>query len=319
MSTDNRNTDGITWVSQQSLIQLRHRAINLPLDNRKIHARQGGAYLSSFKGRGMEFDESRIYLPGDDIRSMDWKVTARTGHAHTKVFQEEHERPVLIWLDLNPSMFFATRGAFKSVIATKAATLLAWSVTASNDRLGALIFAGEDHIELRPKRGKSAVLDFIKHTCRHSAWKSEASKRNSRNMGLAMSRLRKVTRPGSLVFLVSDFREMDDQAKSHLANIARNNDVVLIHVSDPIESALPKSGRYKVSDGINELSLNTENKKLREEYQQRFAQHKNKLVKICRQHRIYLLPLSTEDDVLDSLQKGLGIRTGKSTQFKAAR
>ena len=119
MSHKDQQAEGITWISPQSLIQLRLLATKLPLNSGKIHARQGGAYLSSFKGRGMEFDESRMYLPGDDIRSMDWKVTARTNQPHTKVFREERERPVLLWLDLNPSMFFATRGAFKSVVATK--------------------------------------------------------------------------------------------------------------------------------------------------------------------------------------------------------
>ena len=95
-----KKSEGITWISSQSLIQLRLQANQLPLDSGKIHAKQGGAYLSSFKGRGMEFDESRIYQAGDDIRNMDWRVTARTGLAHTKVFREERERPILLWLDL---------------------------------------------------------------------------------------------------------------------------------------------------------------------------------------------------------------------------
>jgi uncharacterized protein (DUF58 family) len=319
MSADTRNTEGITWVSQQSLIQLRHSAINLPLDSGKVHAHQGGAYLSSFKGRGMEFDESRIYLPGDDIRSMDWKVTARTGQPYTKVFQEEHERPVLIWLDLNSSMFFATRGAYKSVIASKAATLLAWSAAANKDRLGALIFAGDDHIELRPKLGKSAVLNFIKHTCNHPAWNSNTTDKKPRNMNQAMSRLRKVARPGSLIFMISDFREIDDKAKSHLSSIARNNDIVLIHISDPIELSLPESGQYRVSDSVNELTLNASNKKLRNEYQKRFTRHQNKLLKICRQNRMHLLPISTADNVLDSLQNGMGIRANKHSQFRTSR
>lgn len=319
MLSNSRNTEGINQVSQQSLIQLRHSAVKLPLDSGKIHARQGGAYLSSFKGRGMEFDEARIYLPGDDIRSIDWKVTARTGQAHTKVFREEHERPVIIWLDLNPSMFFATRGAFKSVVATKAATLLAWSAAANNDRLGALIFSGNDHIELRPKRGKSSVLNFIKQTCSHPAWNNKATHNESRNMGQAMSRLRKVTRPGSLIFLLSDFREMDKQAESHLINIARNNDIVLIHISDPVEKALPDSGQYKVSDGSNELVLNASNAKLREEYQQRFIHHQDYLLKLCRSHRMHMIPVSTNEDTIASLQNGLGIRTSTSNQFRASR
>lgn len=317
LNTDTKN-EGITWISPQSLIRLRHDASKLPLHNSKIHARQGGAYMSSFKGRGMEFDESRLYLPGDDIRNMDWKVTARTGDPHTKVFREERERPVLIWLDLNPSMFFATRGCFKSVTASKAAALLAWSTSAHNDRLGALIFAGNDHVELKPRRGKSAVLDLIGRTCKHPAWKN-TSNGQARNTNRAMSRLRKVTRPGSLVFLISDFREMDDQSRSHLINIARHNDVVLVQVFDPIEVELPPAGSYKVSDGINELQLNTADRKLRQEYRQRFDQRQSELAKLCRQHRMYLLPLSTQDDVLSSLQQGLGVQPGKHTQFRARR
>lgn len=304
MSEQKEQSENVTWISSQSLVALRDLAKNIPLFSGKIHAQQGGAYVSSFKGRGMEFDESRIYLAGDDIRNMDWRVTARTGIAHTKVYQEERERPVLLWLDLNASMFFATKNAYKSVIATKAAALLAWCVSGHNDRLGALVFSGDKHIEIRPRRGKSAVLDFIGRTVNHPAWNNGFD--TTRNMDRAMSRLRKVAHPGSLIFLLSDFREMDQAATSHLANIARHNDVVLIHVSDPIEAELPASGLYKVSDGINEISINTADKTVRQNYQQRYTQHYESLKTLCRQHRMFLLNLSTQDDVLESLQKGLG-------------
>jgi uncharacterized protein (DUF58 family) len=314
----NPKTDGLTWISQQKLIQLRHDAGKLPLNSSKIHARQGGAYMSSFRGRGMEFDESRLYMPGDDIRNMDWRVTARTGEPHTKVFREERERPVLIWLDLNASMFFGTRGCFKSVAAAKAAALLAWSTAMHNDRLGALIFGGDDHIELKPRRGKSAVLDLIGRTCKHPAWHA-ASHSQARDAGHAMSRLRKVTRPGSLLFLISDFRNMDEKAESHLINVARHNDVVLIQVHDPVEADLPPAGVYRVSDGTDDLQLNTTDRKLRREYHQRFEQRQSHLATLCRQHRMYLLPLSTETDVLVSLQQGLGIPGSKHAQFRARR
>lgn len=319
MKHNDGKSEGITWVSPQTLIQLRLLAAKLPLNSSKIHARQGGAYLSSFKGRGMEFDESRMYLPGDDIRSMDWKVTARTNQPHTKVFREERERPVLLWLDLNPSMFFATRGAFKSVVATKAASLLAWSAVSGNDRLGALVFSGDQHIEIRPKRGKSAALDFIRRSCSHPAWKNRPGKNQKRNMNLTASRLRKVTKPGSLIFLISDFRELDEQAKSHIVNLSRHNSLVLLHVFDPFEMALPESGQYKVSDGENEISLNTGNKKLRSDYKSRFNAHQQSLKKLCQQHRIHWIPLSTENDVLESLQKGLGIHDRKNQQSRASK
>jgi len=318
-----QDSEGITWISSQSLIRLRHQANKLNLKSGKIHASQGGAYLSSFKGRGMEFDESRIYLPGDDIRNMDWRVTARTGKAHTKIFQEERERPVLLWLDLNPSMFFATRGAFKSVIATKIAALLAWSTASQNDRLGALIFSGDKHMEMRPARGKTAVLDFIGRACKHVAW-DNTKPVITKNISLAMSRLRKVTRPGSLIFLISDFRddngkELDDRAQSHLINIARNNDVVLIHVFDPIETTLPPSGQYKVSNGEQEMQLNTSSKQMRAEYHDRFEHHQKTLQTLCRQHRMHLISASTQDDALESLQQGLGVRSSQNTQFRSAK
>jgi len=147
----NKQAEGITWISAQSLIKLRLQANQLPLDSGKIHAKQGGAYMSAFKGRGMEFDESRIYQAGDDIRNMDWRVTARTNTPHTKVFREERERPVLLWLDLSASMMFATRKKFKSVIACEIASLIAWSAAKNNDRIGGLIFSENEHVEMKPQ------------------------------------------------------------------------------------------------------------------------------------------------------------------------
>jgi len=309
-----KNAEGITWISSPSLIQLRSQANQLPLDSGKIHAKQGGAYLSSFKGRGMEFDESRVYQAGDDIRNMDWRVTARTGTAHTKVFCEERERPVLLWLDLNNSMMFATQNKFKSVMATEIASLIAWSAATNSDRVGGLIFSADEHTELKPRRGKTSVLDFIGHCTKHEAWSFEnsatSSKRSSpnRNMASAVSRLRKVTHPGSLIFMISDFREMDENAFSHIANIARNNDIILIKISDPIEADLPSSGSYKLTDGIKELQIQTSSKKTRDEYHQRYLNAEHHLEKFCRKNRIHLIQISTADDALDKLKQGLGIK-----------
>ncbi len=305
------SAENITWISPQSLILLRDGANTLPLNNSKIHARQGGNYLSSFKGRGMEFDESRLYMPGDDIRNMDWRVTARTGTAHTKVFREERERPVLLWLDLNSSMFFATRGSYKAVVAARIAALIGWSVTSNNDRLGGLIFSTEQHSELRPRRGKAAVLDFIGQCCKHPAWdrgQTPDLQHQPRNMTVAVSRLRKVAHPGSLVFLLSDFREMDPSAWSHLANIARHSDVVLIQISDPIETQLPHVGSYRVSSGQTVVQINAFSKTTQQRYHEKAEQRYDTLQHFCRQHRIFLLSISTADDTLTQLQHGLGIR-----------
>ena len=320
MSKHTKQAEGITWISPQSLIQLRLQAAQIPLDRGKIHAKQGGAYLSSFKGRGMEFDESRIYQAGDDIRNMDWRVTARTGNAHTKVFREERERPVLLWLDLSPSMMFATRNKYKSVIASEVAALIAWSASRNNDRIGGLIFSATEHTEIRPRRGKTAVLDFIGRCTRHHAWQPEkAGPALQTDSTSAVSRLHSVTHPGSLIFMISDFRDLDDKAFSHIANISRNNDIIMIRISDPIEVRLPPSGTYRLTDGVRELQLHASSKKTRDEYHQRYLDQQQQLEKFCRQYRIHLINISTADHTVDKLKNGFGIK-GRSNkaQFRSA-
>ena len=322
-------SEGITWISAQSLIKLRTQANQLPLDSGKIHAKQGGAYLSSFKGRGMEFDESRIYQAGDDIRNMDWRVTARTGTAHTKVFREERERPILLCLDLNPSMMFATRNKFKAVIATEIAVLIGWNSAKNNDRVGGLIFSADEHVEIKPRRGKTAVLDFIRHCTKHHSWaavsktgdsKTAASKNNNkRDMTSAIMRLQRVTHPGSLIFMLSDFREMDEKALSHLANISRHNDVILIKITDPIETELPVSGNYKLTDGIKELQLQTSSKKIKQQYKQQHEIKSQAFEKFCRQNRIHLITISTSDNAIETLQNGLGINNNKKSKTRQTR
>ena len=144
-----KKSEGITWISPQSLIQLRLYANQIPLDSGKVHAKQGGAYVSAFKGRGMEFDESRPYQPGDDPRNIDWRVTARSTQAYTKLFREERERPVLVVTDLRANMHFATQGCFKSVNASRAAALIAWAAHHRGDRLHG---CGRDHYRDLPFR-----------------------------------------------------------------------------------------------------------------------------------------------------------------------
>ena len=127
-------------VTQAGLIRLNAPARAIALDVLRVNSLQTGAYVSHFRGRGMEFDESRPYQPGDDPRSIDWRVTARSTEAYTKLFREERERPVLVVVDLSSSMHFATRGAYKSVVASRAAALLSWAAHHRGDRLGGLIF-----------------------------------------------------------------------------------------------------------------------------------------------------------------------------------
>ena len=303
--------DDIVRVKLETLIKLHQQAHQLPLKSKRIHSRLSGNYISTFKGRGMEFDEARPYQPGDDIRSIDWRVTARTGETHTKLYREERERPVLIWLDLRRPMFFASQAMFKSVLAAQAAALIAWSSTQNKDRIGGLVFSEETHTELRPQRGKSATLHLLKRIAEHSAWDNNNlvdSVVEEQSANQALNRLRRVTKPGSLIFLISDFRHINAQTESSLAQMSKHNDLVMIFVNDPLEQQLPPAGYYKLTDGENDLTINTHSNDLRSQYQQRFSAHQQHLKDVCNKFGIFYINISTHRPLLESLQQGLNLR-----------
>lgn len=299
--------DGIVRIGLPSLIALRHSAESLPLKAGRILAPGSGNYRSPFKGRGMEFDEVRPYMQGDDARTLDWRVTARTGRPHTKLFREERERAVLVWVDLRNPMFFATQGAFKAVRAAQAAALLGWSAVYQGDRIGGLAFSEAEHIELRPKRGKAALLHLLSQIATHPSWQQRAPASTENSLTQALARLRHVAQPGSLICLLSDFSGLDEQGLAHLGQLARHSNVLFGAINDPLDADLPPPGTYRVGDGVKFLSVMTADKHLRERYRQRFAAQQAALQQLCSCHRMNWLPLLTADDPLRALQRGLGV------------
>lgn len=310
-----------TRPSLDALIALRQQAGKLDLGRRQAaRAQLSGGHASRFHGRGMDYQESRIYQPGDDIRSMDWRVTARTGRPHTKLYQEERERPVVLCVDLNPGMFFASRGALKSVIAARAASLIAWAAAAHGDRIGALLFNG-DHHELPPRGGKHGVLRLIRQLVAQSdPLKNLQQPPHPGGLNAALSRLRRVSRPGSLIFLLSDFYGIDEETGKHLTRLRQHNDVFAIQILDALELAPPPPARYGVSDGQHTGILDTHSATARQAYADFFAQHHQTLRELMRSRAIPLLQLSTDDDVAAVLRRGLAGRatTAKPIQEAAA-
>ena len=301
--------DGLIHVSTQHLIQLRHAAQSLPLKTAKVRALQTGQYYSPFRGRGMEFDEVRLYQPGDDVRTLDWRVTARTGKAHTKLFREERERAVYVWVDFRNPMFFATRGVFKSVMAAKIAALLSWSAHHQRDRVGGLLFSDDQHYELRPRGGKSSVLHLSQLLSQMTLRDSEGTEQVEsvqNNAGYqALTRLRRVTKPGSLIFLISDFRGFDAQSESVLTQISKHNDVVMLFIHDPLEQQLPDEGVYRMGDGRQVLPIDTSNAVARDDYQASFIEKLQNLESVCKRHSLSFISISTQDDPLEILRKKL--------------
>nr|WP_320049547.1 DUF58 domain-containing protein [uncultured Desulfuromonas sp.] len=267
-------------------------------------ARLGGTYRSLQRGRGMEFAEVRGYQNGDDIRTIDWRVTARTGKPHTKLFQEERERPVLVALDYRRPMFFATRGRFKVVQASHLAALIGWQALKDGDRLGAFLFSEERHVELRPQSGKRGVLRLLQQMVNAPAWQRPAHQPFDPQQRLfnTLIRLRRVARPGSLVTLISDFSQWDAQVEEQLILLARHCSLRLILCYDPLEASLPEHGCYPISDGLSQALLNSDDGHFRRQYQQRFTQHLNVLSQFCQSHRATLLLCATTDQPMECLR-----------------
>jgi len=298
-------------VTQAGLIRLNAPARAIALDVLRVNSLQTGAYVSHFRGRGMEFDESRPYQPGDDPRSIDWRVTARSTTAYTKLFREERERPVLVMVDLRSNMHFATRGCFKSVNAARAGALLAWAAHHRGDRLGGLIFGDGTHRELKPRLGRQAALRFVHQLVEHPDWSTdnEAGTAREKTLTRAMSALRRVARPGSLVVILSDFQGLERAAQSYLSSVARHSEVLAVYLNDPLEKALPPPGRYRLVAGDEELAIDTHAAAARREYADAFDARFQSFGEFCSRYGVHLMPLSTDQDPVTALQTALGRRT----------
>ena len=297
-------------VSQAGLIRLSGPARAIALNVLRVNSLQTGAYVSRFRGRGMDFDESRPYQPGDDPRSIDWRVTARSTTAYTKLFREERERPVLIALDLRSTMHFATQGCFKSVNASRTAALIAWAAHHRGDRLGGLIFGDTTHRELKPRLGRRAALRFVHELVEHPDWtRRETEPSGTDPLTQAMSALRRVARPGSLIVVISDFACFDRAAQSYLSSVAHHNEVLAVFLNDPLERKLPPPGRYRIVSPDDELAIDTYAAPARRDYEHAFDERLQTLEKFCQRYGVHLMPMSTDDDPVSTLHTALGRRT----------
>lgn len=293
-------------VSLRELIAGKPVGERIKLSTPRIRAVAAGGHLSPFKGRGVEFDESRPYQEGDDLRTIDWRVTARSGKPHTKVFREERNRPVLIWLDASASMMFATRGAYKAVVAARMAALIAWSAVANGDQLGGLVFNESAHEEQRPRLGRRAALRLLELIVGSPAWRERpaASVPGAARPGAdaprpvlaALERLARVARPGSLVFLLSDFVALDQDFERRLRQLASHCDVQLVQIFDPVEAELPPPGRYRIATGRRMQTIDTSDESLRQRYRAAFERRRAALRTLARLPGLKLIPCASDDD-----------------------
>ena len=238
--------DSRIHVSLAHLRQLQGRARGLSfLPTQPSASVLNGRHASRLRGRGLNFEEMRDYLPGDDIRSIDWKATARTGSPHVRVFTEEKDRPALLVVDQRMSMFFGTQLNMKSVSAAEAAAIAAFRVLEAGDRVGGIVFDDDEQVEFKPRRSKRAVYALLEAVERlNNGLHAE------RGGESAPGRLNQVLRSAvrlahhdHLVIVMSDFAGIDDDTHRHLSNLARHNDVIIMHVHDPVITNVQGSGK----------------------------------------------------------------------------
>lgn len=295
-------------VSLDELMQLRFAAKSMHwLKNNKVASKDQGGHLSRRRGRGLDFTEVRVYQSGDDLRAMDWRVTARTGEPHIKLYTEELEQPLYVLLDLSPSMYFGTRVAFKSVVAIQAAALLAWTALQQGERFGAIVMAGNEIIERPARRRQTGVLATLKLL-------SELSQRAPLQTAPdtlyhALLRLRPKAKAGSIVFVLSDFNALSKAAKNQLQQLSQYTDCFVGLIHDPLEEDLPPPNVYSVTDGTKTLLINTAIKSMREHYHRKFAGKCAELKALAASSNISLLDMPTYRSVIDTLQT-VGVQHG---------
>ncbi|MGH8211837.1 MAG: DUF58 domain-containing protein [Rhodanobacteraceae bacterium] len=230
---------GITAVDLAELIALRRHALRMRASSARMRVPMAGAHTSHLRGRGMDYAESRVYQPGDDARAIDWRRTARSGRAHTKLFREERERSLLLLVDTHASMRFGTRARFKSVQAARTAALAAWTAARAGDRIGALAF-GALRDAIMPHGGTRGVLAVLGAMAR---WDARAGEQ-SEPLSEALSRVRRLALPGSRVLLLSDGACTDEGTRGALMRLARRSETRVLIVADALELQAPPPGSY---------------------------------------------------------------------------
>lgn len=291
------------------LIHLQGPAATLRLRQGYPRALMAGGHLSRFQGRGVEFDEVRPYQPGDDIRSMDWRVTARTGKPHTKLFREERERPALLMIDLRPAMFFATRGALKAVIAAECASLLAWSVVHQGDRVGSLLFDAGEHVVpsgIRPIRGKRGVMRLLGSIVNHAQWKNRQAGVGATFLS-TLQRAGHAARTGSLMIMISDARGLDESCEAQLKQLLPHHNIVFVFVYDPFEAAMQNVGSLLATDGHQTSRIDSANTQTRQQHAEHFARRRSYLQELAKLPGFFFIECSTIDDPYAKLQATFGI------------
>jgi uncharacterized protein (DUF58 family) len=267
-----------------------------------------GRKRSKLRGRGLDFDELRHYQDGDDIRTMDWRVTNRTGKPHVRVYTEERDRSVIVVVDQRLPMFFGSQKKMKSVIAAEVAATTAWRVLSVGDRIGAVLFNDSTTVEIKPTRNQDRVIGWLgKLSDMNNALSvNSASASNAGALTQAIQALERRIGHDYLAVLVSDFYGWSEEALKSIRRISQHNDIICALVYDPLERDISRADKLVVSDGKYQLEINPRKKGLGEKFEASFESSMAHVQSDLKRHNIPVIPLNTTSDVTEQLRNQLG-------------
>lgn len=255
----------------------------------------GGEYHSAFKGTGMDFAEVRPYQFGDDVRNIDWNVSARYPETFIKVFEEEREQTVILAVDVSGSEDFASASAFKREIAAEICAVVAFSAIQNNDKVGLLLFSDQIELFVPPKKGRKHVLRLIRDLFAHEQQSAGT------DLKVALNHLVHVLHRRSIVMLLSDF--MDDGFEPALRAVSRRHDTIAVHLTDPVENELPEVGLMEVTDAETgeRVLIDTSDVDVRNQYEQEARTRELALTKMFRRLKVDTIPIITDEGYVDPL------------------
>lgn len=293
------------YCALDELIAARFTAAIAPPPARRIaRAPLLGNMRSALRGRGLEFEEVRAYQAGDDVRAIDWRVTARHGKPFTKLFREEREKPLLIVVDQRQPMFFGSRYCFKSKLAAYIGAWLAWSGLEQGDRIGGLIFGNSERHEIRPRRSRKTAMAWLNalHNFNHQLQRDTRLHSAEQSLLDTLANLRRIAKPGSTIYFLSDFHgSAHPQVREHLHALARHCEITALFIYDPLERELPPPAMYAVTDGSARVTLDSGNRQLRQHHRDAFERHRQFTQQLLRSVAIPLLEISTDEPPLQQL------------------
>ncbi|MDH3221280.1 MAG: DUF58 domain-containing protein [Gammaproteobacteria bacterium] len=304
MSLQADKVPGIS-IDVDDLVRLRgHLAGSRLAGIRRRASYRSGVRDTRARGRGMEYEETRAYVAGDDVRTMDWRVMARTGEAHTKIFAEEKERRFLLAVDLSASMFYGTRQGFKSWAAAQTAAHLGWLASFAGDRVGGLIVAPDSHHEVRPGKTRAGLLNVFHHLAEASRIDLPPASRDNR-LNFLLRELQRVVKPGSIIALISDFIGLDHQSMEILSALIRHNDVNAFWIYDTTEANAWPAGHYQVLTDRHSLGFDITGKKQDEWLLDCQRQHRLRIENLTSSFNIPLIPVSCNQGITRQIMSSL--------------